>query len=146
MHRILVIDDDRSVGAAIKMMLEHDGYEVLLAHDGRTGIASIEPGRFNVVIVDIFMPGMDGLETIRHIQYHAPLVPIIAISGFMFRGPSDSTPNFLSMAAKLGAARSLQKPFRPRDLLDAVEGCLADTIRIPEGKPEKVGVAGSPRK
>src|SRR3981081_2218062 len=61
MHRILVIDDDRSVGMAIKTMLDHDGYEVLLAHDGRTGIAAIEPGRFDIVIVDIFMPGMDGL-------------------------------------------------------------------------------------
>ena len=128
-------------------MLEHDGYEVILAHDGRSGIAAIEPGVFDVVIVDIFMPGMDGLEAIRHIQYHAPLVPIIAISGFMFRGTSDSTPDFLSMAAKLGAAHSLQKPFRPRDLLDAVESCLAHSIRVPKGKAAKTaGVAGGPRK
>jgi DNA-binding NtrC family response regulator len=133
MHRVLVIDDDRSVGTAIKTMLERDGYSVLLAQDGRNGIAAIGPGRFDVVIVDIFMPGMDGLETIRHIQYHAPLVPIIAISGFLFRGPSESTPDFLSMATKLGAAHSLQKPFRPRDLLDAVEKCLAEAIRIPKG-------------
>jgi CheY-like chemotaxis protein len=145
MHRILVIDDDKSVGTAIRTVLEHDGYEVALVHDGRGGIAAAEPGQFDVVIVDIFMPGMDGLETIRHILHQAPLIPIIAISGFTFRGPSDATPDFLRMAAKLGATHTLQKPFRPNDLLNAVESCLSQSIRIPR-TTTIASIAGSSRK
>jgi CheY-like chemotaxis protein len=67
---------------------------------------------------------MDGLETIRLFNTHAPEVPVIAISGFMFRDSSKPAPNFLSMATKLGAAYSLAKPFRPKDLLRAVTYCL----------------------
>jgi CheY-like chemotaxis protein len=77
-----------------------------------------------VIIVDIFMPGMDGLETIRVFKKSAPEVPVIAMSGFMFRDSAKPAPNFLSMATKLGAAYSLAKPFRPKDLLRAVEYCL----------------------
>jgi CheY-like chemotaxis protein len=124
MPRILVVDDDRSVRIATQALLEDDGYEVVVADSGRAGIEALADSTFDVVIVDIFMPGMDGLETIKAFHYYAPDVPIIAMSGFMFRNTSAPAPDFLSMSTKLGAAYSLHKPFRPRDLLKAIEACL----------------------
>jgi CheY-like chemotaxis protein len=126
MSRILVVDDDKAVRTAIKTVLEHSGFDVVLAEDGRSGVRAVQDNQFDIVIVDIFMPGMDGLETIRMFNRHAPTVPVIAISGFMFRDSATPAPNFLSMATKLGAAYSLAKPFRPRDLLHVVECCLVE--------------------
>src|SRR5262249_15371107 len=71
-----------------------------------------------------FMPGMDGLESIRHLSKRAPDVPVVAMSGFQFRDSSKGTPDFLSMATKLGAASSIQKPFRARELVQLVTACL----------------------
>jgi CheY-like chemotaxis protein len=124
MARILVIDDDKAVRTAIKTLLDHEGYEVIVAEDGRSGIEAFESMAFDLVIVDIFMPGMDGLETIKLFKRRSPTVPIVAISGFLFRDSSVPAPDFLTMATKLGAAYSLHKPFRPRDLSEAVAGCL----------------------
>src|SRR5918996_3355506 len=88
-----------------------------------------------ILVVDIFMPGMDGLETIRLFNNHAPEVPVIAISGFMFRDSGKPAPNFLSMATKLGAAYSLAKPFRPKDLMQAVACCLTTRDDEAPGTP-----------
>ena len=126
MSRVLVVDDDTAVRTVIKTVLEREGFDVVLAGDGASGIAAIQLHAFDVVIVDIFMPGMDGLETIRVFNKYAPSVPVIAISGFLFRGTSAPAPDFLAMATKLGAAYSLHKPFRPNDLLRVVEACLGD--------------------
>jgi DNA-binding response OmpR family regulator len=124
MPRILVVDDDMSVRLATQTLLEHEGYEVVVADGGRGGIEAIATQSFDAVIVDIFMPGMDGLETIKAFNRNAPGVPVIAISGFLFRNSSAPPPDFLSMSTKLGAAYSLHKPFRPRELLKAIEACL----------------------
>src|SRR5262245_64476782 len=107
MSRILVVDDDNSVRSAIRTLLEHEGHTVAVAESGRAGLNLLETHVFDVVIVDIFMPGMDGLETIKAFHRHAPSVPIIAVSGFMFRDASAPAPDFLGMATKLGATFSL---------------------------------------
>jgi CheY-like chemotaxis protein len=133
MQRILVIDDDQAVRVAIKVVLEREGFDVTLAEDGRSGLAAIDARVYDLILVDIFMPGMDGLEAIRRIKQHARLVPIIAISGFLFRDSSVPAPDFLTMATKLGAAGSLHKPFRPHELLAAVRACLAQSVRVPDG-------------
>jgi CheY-like chemotaxis protein len=138
MPRVLVVDDDKAIRSVIKTVLELEGFDVVVAEDGRRGIAAIQSHNFDVVIVDIFMPGMDGLETIRVFNRHAPSVPVIAISGFLFRDSSIPAPDFLSMATKLGAAYSLHKPFRPKDLLRVVEACLTNEDRYdqPNLQPE----------
>src|SRR5207253_1589674 len=99
-------------------------YEVEVAADGQIGLVMARSIVFDLLIVDIFMPGMDGLETIKALRDCVPDVPIIAISGFVFRQSRHSAPDFLSMATKLGATMSLRKPIRPRDLLSAVETCI----------------------
>lgn len=131
MPRILLVDDDTAVRTAIQTLLEYHGHEVVAAESGRKGLSAIERERFDVVICDIFMPGMDGLEAIRAFQQRDPDVPVIAMSGFMFRDTGVPAPDFLSMSTKLGAAYSLQKPFKPSELKDAVEICLARSRRQP---------------
>ncbi len=130
MTHILVVDDDRSVGTAIKTVLEVSGFEVTHVLDGMSGIAELKAGDFQVIMVDLFMPGIDGLETIRAFREIKPAIPIIAISGFMSRHGREA-PDYLEMATKLGATASLAKPFRPRELLDTVRACLDNTAETP---------------
>lgn len=124
MPRILVIDDDAAVRSAIKLMLEREGYDVVPAHSGRAGIALVQSDAFDLVICDIFMPDMDGIETINAFHQVSPQLPVIAMSGFMFRDGREHAPDFLKLSTKLGAACSLRKPFRPHELLTAVAQCL----------------------
>ena len=134
MLRILVVDDDMAVRGAIKMVLEQDGHQVTLAANGRAGVAAVETGSFDLVICDIFMPGMDGIETIHAFHRHNPQMPVIAMSGFMFRDGQSPAPDYLTLSTKLGAAYSLRKPFRPHELLKAVRQCVTDASRDPEVK------------
>ena len=122
MAKVLIIDDDRGVLATIRLMLERAGHSVAVASDGRDGIAIFESGDFDLLFLDIFMPGMDGFETMRIIHQQQPRTPIIVISGNPVS--SGSSADFLAMATRLGAVSSLQKPFKPAALLAAVAGCL----------------------
>jgi CheY-like chemotaxis protein len=124
MARILVVDDDQAVRTVAKTVLELHGHEAVIAAEGRDGLRKIEADHYDLLIVDIFMPGMDGLETIKLVNARRPDLPIIVISGLSFRSASGQSPDFLSMATKLGATFSLQKPFRSHELLAAVERCL----------------------
>jgi CheY-like chemotaxis protein len=132
MARIQVIDDDQAIRTTIKLLLEREGHDVFLAEDGRKGIQQFQKDRFDLLIVDIFMPGMDGLETIRTIHQIQPDIPIIVISGYAFRSVLESVPDFLGMAIKLGAVSSLQKPFRPSELMSIVTKCLTDSGGRPQ--------------
>jgi CheY-like chemotaxis protein len=124
MIRVLVVDDDKSVGVAIRTVLETAGYEVAYAPDCMSGLASVQESECDVAMIDLFMPGIDGLETIKAFRQLMPDLPIVAISGFIPREGISQAPDFLGMATKLGATRSLAKPFRPRELIQAVRQCL----------------------
>jgi CheY-like chemotaxis protein len=74
---------------------------------------------------------MDGIETIVEVRKHLPGLPAIVISGTSLDVPGGApsglrAPDFLGMAVKLGAVRSVQKPFKPRDIVSAVQHCLAE--------------------
>ncbi|UPJ58510.1 response regulator [Bradyrhizobium sp. 192] len=124
MANILIVDDDPAVQITIRLLLERAGHYVTVAGDGRKGLALFEASGFDLLFLDIFMPGMDGLETMRHIRVLAPAIPIIVMSGRSVTPDAYAEPDFLKMATKLGAAASLQKPFPPDALLAAVDGCL----------------------
>ena len=124
MARILIVDDDIAVQATIRLLLERAGHSAVVAGDGRKGLAIFEAGNFDLLFLDIFMPGMDGLEMMRLIHQQQPLIPIIVISGRPITSDPATGPDFLTMATKLGAVRSLQKPFKPAALLAAVSDCL----------------------
>lgn len=129
MARVLVVDDNPAVRASIGVVLEHGGFSAMVAGDGRAGLQVLESQEFDVLIVDVFMPEMDGFEFIRSVRQQKPNLPIIAISGASFGSHATAAPDFLSMATKLGAIRSLRKPFKPADLYDAINACLAQTAQ-----------------
>jgi CheY-like chemotaxis protein len=122
--RILIVDDDAAVQATLRIVLERAGHSVVGAGDGRNALAVFEAGNFELVFLDIFMPGMDGLETMRFMHHRQPLIPIIVISGRPVEPDPATGLDFLTVATRLGAVGSLQKPFRPAALLAAVADCL----------------------
>jgi CheY-like chemotaxis protein len=123
--RILVIDDDDLVRTAVQQMLENKGFDVVVAAQGQHALRILDDGHFDAIVVDIFMPDMDGLETIRAFRERSPEIAIVAMSGTKFYEGTASAPDFLLMATKLGANASLRKPFRSRDLVATIESCLA---------------------
>src|ERR1044072_3918275 len=82
MERILVVDDEQLVRDTLGLSLKQEGYRVVVAECGHTAVSAIEAFTFDVVIVDIVMPGLDGLETINVLRQDAPEVSIIAMSAY----------------------------------------------------------------
>jgi len=121
---ILIIDDDVAVCAATKIVLEANGFAVVTAPDGPAGIRAIEREAFDLVICDLFLPKMDGLEATKAIRKIKPAMPVITASGFMFGGECPEMPNFDAMAAEAGASATLYKPFKPKDLLQVIQKVL----------------------
>src|SRR6186713_3748679 len=127
MPRILVVDDDPMVGATIEVLLQRQGFDVTLTDGGETGLAALEAQTFDVMLVDIFMPHMRGFESIRIFHERAPMIPLIAMSGYAFANLDSPAPDFLRMALELGATRCLRKPFTPVALLTVINECMAES-------------------
>jgi CheY-like chemotaxis protein len=121
---ILVIDDDPAILSVAELQLKRDVHQVVVAREASKGLRALETEPFDLVLVDIFMPEMDGLETINHVHRLCPGLPVIVMSGYQFEAALAPRPDFLHMATELGATSSLKKPFRPADLLQAVAICL----------------------
>ena len=120
MTTILLIDDDPLVAFTVERMLQGGGYTVIRAADGEKGLKTLRAEKIDLVITDIIMPVMEGIETIREIRQHDAIVPVIAVSG----GGHGSGGNYLRMARALGATEVLAKPFDQEQLLAAVTRCL----------------------
>jgi CheY-like chemotaxis protein len=120
MPHILIIDDDQLAGEAAQILLRSRGYRVTLTQDGASGIEAVMAARFDLAIVDLFMPKLNGLEVMKAIRQSDPNIPMIAMSGFMFSGSCPEMPGFEAMATEAGAACTLYKPFRPSDMLQAI--------------------------
>lgn len=93
MRRILVVDDDKHVCQAIRTWLKRYGYKVAIADGGTAGLAVLEHSTFDLLIVDIIMPQMNGFESIRVFHERAPSIPLIAISGYAFSHLTTSNPD-----------------------------------------------------
>lgn len=117
MTRIVVVDDEAAIRALLRTMLEEAGHDVELASSGREAVHVLSERPADMVITDIVMPDMEGLELIRRLVRMFPDLAIIAISGAGRAGPVD----YLQMATLLGAQRTFAKPFRLNRLMTAVE-------------------------
>ncbi|NVO13950.1 MAG: response regulator [Rhodoplanes sp.] len=135
MARLLVIDDDELVRASLQILLEAAGHEIMLVENGRTGVASVKGGGLDLVICDVFMPEMDGFETLREIRRADPSLPVVVISGARTERTGAPGPDFLKMAVDLGAVASLVKPLDPDEVVAVVESCLAGARRVVRPAP-----------
>ena len=122
MARIIVIDDQEPIRRIVRRALEQEGHEVLDASEGEMGMRLLEQHAADVVITDIFMPGQDGIVTLRQIRKQFPAVKVIVISG----GDSSGLLDLRHDAELLGAVKSLQKPFTAAELAQTVREVLSD--------------------
>jgi DNA-binding NtrC family response regulator len=114
MATILCIDDEESIRRLIQVALEETGYRVLSAASGEEGLHLLNDESVDLVLVDIFMPLMDGLELIQLLHKARPACKIIAMSGGSWEW------NYLDTAKSLGAHDTLKKPLNLQELQDAV--------------------------
>jgi CheY-like chemotaxis protein len=121
---ILVIDDNRAVSSALGIMFAHEELDVSIAHDGPTGIAAFGSTAFDLIMVDMFMPGLDGAEIIKTIRSLNSTIPIIAMTGFVGRTLASGEDNVLARAIELGATCTLEKPLNRPETMRAVISCL----------------------
>ncbi|OHC76111.1 MAG: hypothetical protein A3G18_05680 [Rhodospirillales bacterium RIFCSPLOWO2_12_FULL_58_28] len=116
MTHVLVIDDEEMVRKTIKMILEKVGFEVSLAGNGKQGMEMVVSRPPELIITDMIMPEMDGVETTMEIRSKYPDIKIVAISG----GGRVHNLDFLKYAKEMGAHAILPKPFTKEELLGAV--------------------------
>ena len=130
MHNILVIDDEPDVRDAVKRVLDRAGYSVRTTDSGVDALAELGRVRTDVVITDIIMPKIDGVQLIESIRKLFPAVRIIAISGggnfgiSAYQPTAITTTAYLASAELAGAHMGLTKPFESNDLIQAIEKVL----------------------
>ncbi len=117
MSRILVVDDDPPMCEVLQTILEGLGHEVMVAGNGHEALARQREKPADLMLTDIFMPEMEGLETIRQIRRLYPGIVVIAMSGGVPHGPAI---NYLEMAQRFGARQLLKKPFNAGQLATAL--------------------------
>jgi CheY-like chemotaxis protein len=115
--RILFVDDDVDFRSAMKVLLEREGYEVEVAANGARALDLWRTRPFEVMVTDLFMPQMDGFETMVEIRRQSPSFKIIAMSSGGVLCKPDS---YLSTAGVAGADAAIRKPFQVETLLEAL--------------------------
>jgi CheY-like chemotaxis protein len=110
---ILVIDDDEAVRETTAALLSHLGYAADTAADADAALAAIERELPAIILLDVYMPGMDGFEFLRALRESAIHTPVVITSGAIPGGESDP---MLSAALALGADGVIRKPFRVDEL------------------------------
>lgn len=116
--RILVVDDEDIVRTSCSRTLSPEGYEVRLAKNGVEGLKMASEERFDLVLTDLKMPDMDGIEVLRIIKEKWPETAVIIVTGYQ-------TVDTAVKAIKLGAYDYIEKPFTPDALLSAVAEAMA---------------------
>ncbi len=142
--RILLIEDDASIVGGLKKELQAEGYEVAVAERGDKGLAQAKAEPFDVVITDLKMPGLSGLELVEQLHAAKPKLPIILVTAF---GTTDSAIE----ATKLGAYDYLLKPFDMAELLDLVAKSVAcnrlmsEPVAMGEARSNQSAIIGNSR-
>jgi two-component system nitrogen regulation response regulator NtrX len=125
-HLILVVDDEASIRRSLEGILRDEGISVIEAADGESAITSLLQNKPALVLLDIWMPGIDGLETLKKIKELSPQTPVVMISG-------HATISTAIAATRLGAIDFLEKPLDLTKTLDVVRKALAQSVKHPLG-------------
>jgi DNA-binding response OmpR family regulator len=119
-HRVLVVDDDLTVSDVVRRYLLQAGCDVELASDGADGLAAIAARRPDLVVLDLMMPGIDGLEVCRRIRRQLPDLPVIMLTAL-----GEEADRVLGL--EVGADDYVTKPFSPRELVLRIRSVLRRT-------------------
>ncbi len=120
MATILLVEDDEAFRTMLRRALQRRGHSVIEAAEGGAALRTLESATVDLVITDIVMPDMEGIETIRALRRSHPDLQIIAMSG----GGRVHPASYLDTAATFGAARVFSKPFDNEDLFAAIDELL----------------------
>lgn len=115
--RILVLDDEEIVRISCKKCLTPEGYDVDVAANGVEGLAMTENTRYDVILTDLKMPDMDGMEFLAKVKERHPDTKVIMITGY-------STVEHAVKAMRMGAYNYIEKPFTPDALIEAVKEAM----------------------
>jgi two-component system, OmpR family, response regulator MtrA len=117
--RVLVADDDEDILALVTAVLERKGYEVTAVHDGAQALESVQVQSPDLVVLDIAMPELDGLEVLRRVRADADTrdLPVILLS-------AQAQEADLERGYATGASAYVKKPFSPRELAERVDALL----------------------
>jgi DNA-binding NtrC family response regulator len=114
---ILIVDDEHIVLDSCKRVLEADGYSVTLVTSADTALEAMSAQVFSLILMDIKMPGRDGMSLMREVKEKWPDVPVIIMSGY-------ATNETLTQVSKTDAASFIAKPFTPDELAEAIRKVL----------------------
>jgi DNA-binding response OmpR family regulator len=114
--RILIIEDDRPTAEALELYLRDAGFDTRIAHDGVTGLHEAEEGRYDLVLLDLMLPGMYGMDVCKRVRERST-VPIVMLTA---RALEDDQIRGL----ELGADDYIMKPFSPRQVVARIRSVL----------------------
>jgi DNA-binding NtrC family response regulator len=117
---VLLIDDDLDFRRPLELAIRHAGYELRVADNGREALRILQENPVDVLVTDIIMPEMEGIELILKLRRLHPALPVIAMSA----GGRADAESYLDLAHDCGARFLLNKPFRIEALLGALQECL----------------------
>ena len=126
-YRVLVVDDDPTVSDVVRRYLEQAGCEVRLAGDGADGLAAAAAQRPDLVVLDLMMPGIDGLEVCRRLRRRMPDLPVVMLTAL-----GEEADRVLGL--EVGADDYVTKPFSPRELVLRIRSVLR-RAGTPDGGP-----------
>ncbi|HEV7964069.1 MAG TPA: response regulator transcription factor [Actinoplanes sp.] len=119
-HRVLVVDDDPTVSDVVRRYLEQDGFEVRLAADGLTALAAVQAEPPDLVVLDLMLGGIDGLEVCRRLRRDRPDLPVVMLTAL-----GEEADRVVGL--EVGADDYVTKPFSPRELVLRVRSVLRRT-------------------
>lgn len=119
--RILVVDDEEIVRISCERILVPAGFHVDVTPDGRKALQMLDQNKYDLVLTDLKMPHMDGMEVLAEIKKRLPDARVIIITGY-------STIEIAVKAIKMGAYNYIEKPFNPEVLISAVKEALGENV------------------
>ena len=118
MPTILIIDDEQGIRTVLKDVLEDEGYDVLLAEDGFQGLSLVENNPVDLVVLDVWLPNMGGIDVLKKLKLDFPTIEVVIISG-------HANIDIAVKAVKMGAFDFLEKPLSLEKTITVVRNALA---------------------
>lgn len=123
-HRILIVDDEPAIVALLRRILAAEDVEILAARSGADALATARQSKLDLVILDVKLPDVSGVEVLRRIRKRDAIVPVIMVTSY-------GSPETVRAAMKLGACDYLTKPFDGEEIKRLVREAVAIRARVP---------------